>query len=66
MTDEEKNRIWDGVLRRATDYPDGNSPFVNQPSNWDGTLRRVSDFPPGSAPAHLLSEKGAEEKKEQE
>lgn len=66
MTDEEKNRIWDGVLRRATDYPDGNSPFVNQPSNWDGTLRRVSDFPPGSAPAHLLSEKVAEEKKEQE
>jgi hypothetical protein len=66
MTDEEKNRIWDGVLRRATDYPDGNSPFVNQPSNWDGSLRRASDFPPGTAPAHLLSERTPEEKKEQE
>lgn len=44
MTDEEKMRVWDGVLRRASDYPDGKSPFADKPSNWDGTLRRVSDF----------------------
>lgn len=44
MTDEEKNRVWDGVLRRASDYPDGKSPFADKPSNWDGTLRRASDF----------------------
>lgn len=61
MTEEEKSRIWDGVLRRATDYPDGQSPFVNQPSNWDGTLRRLSDFPEGGAPASILSEKQANE-----
>lgn len=60
MTDEEKNRIWDGVLRRATDYPDGKSPFVDKPSNWDGTLRRASDFPPGGAPPHLLPDKEKE------
>lgn len=44
MTDEEKNRVWDGVLRRATDFPDGKSPFADKPSNWDGTLRRATDF----------------------
>lgn len=60
MTDEEKSRIWDGVLRRASDYPDGKSPFVNQPSNWDGTLRRTSDFPEGSAPAFISDNKKGE------
>lgn len=65
MTEEEKNRVWDGVLRRASDYPDGKSPFVNQPSNWDGSLRRTSDFPPGGTPKDLLSEKAPEENREE-
>lgn len=62
MTEEEKNRVWDGVLRRATDYPEGKSPFVNQPTNWDGTLRRASDFPPGGAPSSLSADENEEEK----
>lgn len=45
MTNEEKKDTWDGVLRRATDFPDGNSPFKDKPSTWDGVLRRKSDFP---------------------
>ena len=45
MTESEKKSTWDGVFRRASDYPNGISPFVNKPSNWDGTLRRTSDFP---------------------
>lgn len=61
MTNEEKDRVWDGVLRRATDFPDGKSPFADKPSNWDGTLRRASDFPEGGAPASLAAEKGAKE-----
>lgn len=45
MTKEEKKATWDGVLRRATDFPDGNSPFKDSASTWDGVLRRKSDFP---------------------
>lgn len=66
MTEEEKERIWDGVLRRASDYPDGKSPFVNQPSNWDGTLRRLSDFPPGGAPDFIVEKEKTKEQKEGE
>ncbi len=44
MTQEEKDRVWDGVLRRTTDYPDGEYPFGEVPNNWDGVLRRKSDF----------------------
>jgi hypothetical protein len=43
MTEGEKKSTWDGVFRRASDFPDGVSPFVNKPSNWDGTERRASD-----------------------
>jgi hypothetical protein len=46
MTQEEKSRVWDGVLRRTTDYPDGEYPFGEVSNNWDGVLRRKSDFPP--------------------
>lgn len=66
MTREEKNRVWDGVLRRATDYPNGKSPFADKPSNWDGTLRRASDFPDGVAPVSLLAFTEVEEKEEEE
>lgn len=66
MTEEEKNRVWDGVLRRATDFPEGKSPFVDKPSNWDGTLRRLSDFPEGGAPAFLYPDKNPEKKTEEE
>lgn len=45
MTDLEKKETWDGVLRRATDFPDGLSPFATKESTWDGVLRRKSDFP---------------------
>ena len=65
MTEEEKSRVWDGVLRRASDYPDGKSPFVDKPSNWDGTLRRTSDFPEGGAPDFLVPDKVAPEKVEE-
>ncbi len=41
MTEGEKKSTWDGVFRRASDFPDGVSPFVNKPSNWDGTERRT-------------------------
>ena len=44
MTKEEKKATWDGVLRRATDFPDGNSPFKDKSSTWGGVLRRKSDF----------------------
>ncbi len=50
MTEEEKTRVWDGVLRRTTDYPEGEYPFEQGPNTWDGTLRRKSDFPEGSSP----------------
>jgi hypothetical protein len=66
MTDEERNRVWDGVLRRASDFPDGKSPFADKPSNWDGTLRRASDFPEGGAPASLSSAGKAEDKEGEE
>lgn len=45
MTDAEKATVWDGVMRRTTDYPEGEYPFEKKPSNWDGILRRKSDFP---------------------
>ena len=44
MTAEEKARVWDGVLRRTTDYPDGQYPF-NAENTWDGVFRRKSSFP---------------------
>lgn len=50
MTDEEKKNVWDGVLRRVTDYPEGEYPFEGVPNNWDGVLRRKSDFPDGTYP----------------
>ena len=40
MTESEKKSTWDGVFRRASEFPDGVSPFVNKPSNWDGVDRR--------------------------
>lgn len=61
MTDEEKSRVWDGVLRRASDYPDGKSPFADKPSNWDGTLRRESDFNGGVIPNSPDHDKDAKE-----
>lgn len=50
MTPEEKQSVWDGVLRRATDYPPGEYPFGELAHTWDGTLRRKSDFPEGTGP----------------
>lgn len=50
MTDEEKQSVWDGVLRRATDYPPGEYPFGDVPNTWDGVLRRKTDFPEGTGP----------------
>lgn len=47
MTQEEKDRVWDGVLRRTTDYPEGHYPFGEVPNTWDGVFRRKSDFPEG-------------------
>lgn len=47
MTEEEKKSTWDGVLRRAADYPGGNTPYAGDPASWDGVLRRKSDFPQG-------------------
>lgn len=43
MTDDEKSSVWDGVLRRVTDYPEGEYPFAGKPSTWDGVKRRKSD-----------------------
>lgn len=65
MTDEEKHRVWDGVLRRASDYPDGKSPFADKPSNWDGTLRRTSDFNSEITPETHQPDEAAEEKEKQ-
>jgi hypothetical protein len=53
MTAEEKAKVWDGVLRRVTDYPPGEYPFEGMPNTWDGVLRRKSDFPDGLAPEDL-------------
>ena len=53
MTPEEKKEVWDGVLRRVTDYPPGEYPFEQKPSTWDGVLRRRTDFPPGAFPGDL-------------
>lgn len=50
MTDKEKKSVWDGVLRRVTDYPEGQYPFKDKPSTWDGIKRRKSDFPDGMPP----------------
>jgi hypothetical protein len=57
MTDEEKLKVWDGVLRRVTDYPPGEYPFEGKPSTWDGVLRRKSDYPDGNVPEELLKTK---------
>lgn len=53
MTDKEKESVWDGVLRRVTDYPEGEYPFKGIPNTWDGVFRRKTDFPDGVAPPHL-------------
>jgi hypothetical protein len=50
MTDKEKKSVWDGVLRRVTDYPEGQYPFKGRPNTWDGVKRRKSDFPDGVPP----------------
>jgi hypothetical protein len=50
MTSEEKIEVWNGVLRRVTDYPPGEYPFEGAPNTWDGVLRRKSDFPGGVYP----------------
>lgn len=47
MTDEEKKTVWDGVLRRVTDYPPGEYPFERKPSTWDGIFRRKTDIVDG-------------------
>lgn len=57
MTKDEKKSTWDGVFRRASDFPDGVSPFINKPSNWDGVLRRESDFPDGDSQTPDISDK---------
>jgi hypothetical protein len=54
MTDKEKASVWDGVLRRATDYPEGKYPFKKKPSTWDGVKRRKSDYPSGEVPPEVL------------
>jgi hypothetical protein len=54
MTDKEKQTVWDGVLRRTTDYPEGQYPFGKKPSTWDGIKRRKSDYPDGQVPPELL------------
>ncbi len=50
MTESEKKSIWDGVLRRSTDFIGGVSPYVNVESIWDGVPRREKDFPPVRIP----------------
>jgi hypothetical protein len=50
MTAAEKASVWDGVLRRVTDYPEGEYPFGDISNDWDGVLRRKSDFPEGLYP----------------
>ena len=50
MTNEEKKETWNGVLRRSTDFADGQSPFPDTPNTWDGVLRRATDFPDGVIP----------------
>lgn len=55
MTPEEKAKVWDGVLRRVTDYPPGEYPFEEKPNTWDGTLKRKTDFPDGVYPPHIAS-----------
>lgn len=51
MTSQEKADVWDGVLRRTTDYPEGEYPFEILPNTWDGVFRRKSDFPDGVGPS---------------
>jgi hypothetical protein len=58
MTPQEKADVWDGVLRRVTDYPPGEYPFEEKPSTWDGTLRRRTDFPEGAYPGDSIIEEG--------
>lgn len=57
MTDQEKESVWNGVLRRVTDYPEGEYPFDDMPNTWDGILRRKSDFPHGNVPETALRQK---------
>ncbi len=47
MTEEEKKTVWDGVLRRVTDYAPGEYPFERKPSTWDGIFRRRTDIVDG-------------------
>jgi hypothetical protein len=54
MTDMEKESTWDGILRRVTDYPEGEYPFERKPSTWDGIKRRKSDYPDGNIPQEIL------------
>lgn len=54
MTEDEKQSVWDGVLRRVTDYPEGEYPFEKKPSKWDGIKRRKSDYPSGEIPEDVL------------
>lgn len=58
MTPEEKAEVWNGVLRRVTDYPPGEYPFEEKPNTWDGTLKRKTDFPDGVYPPHLAEKIG--------
>jgi hypothetical protein len=53
MTADEKAKVWNGVLRRVTDYPPGEYPFESVSNTWDGVLRRKTDFPDGAYPEHL-------------
>ena len=70
MTEEEKQSVWDGIMRRTTDYPDGQYPFEKKPSTWDGIKRRKSDYPDGIIPQEILDliarEKAERERKAQE
>lgn len=52
MTPEEKAKVWDGVLRRVTDYPEGEYPFEKS-NTWDGVFRRKTDFPDSIYPSHM-------------
>lgn len=63
MTSDEKAKVWDGVLRRAADYPKEGSSFEGVgPATWDGVFRSKSDFSDGVYPKdHPLYKESEEE-----
>ncbi|MEN9338136.1 MAG: hypothetical protein RIQ41_450 [Candidatus Parcubacteria bacterium] len=63
MTEEEKKTVWDGVLRRVTDYPPGEYPFERKPSTWDGIFRRKTDVVDGKLPQSIDEDASSEDTK---